>query len=528
MARADDGTGKGAESGDGSYSGAYSGASDARLTELLRADTASAYAALQELRARHRPAVLAHARLCTTSESAARQLAAQAFTLAARETARGIDPGVPWRHRLLLLAGRVAAGWARDERAAGLEAGLLLVLNSAPPGGPVPPLCGPFRSLPARTQGLVWYGIVEQEPADRTADFLGLTHEDVVYGVEQALQAMAQACLKSRLAASDDPQCGDFRRLIEESVRPDHPRVSADLHTHMAHCGHCSTAHEELSALRDNPRATLADGLLPWAGTAYVTEEGANPDAHARRGLNTRPSSAAWPPPRTVILASAVALGVALAPLLVLLLSPDDASTQSPVSSQQAVGSTVVPPPPPPVTVTATVSATPSPSATSRRPSPKPSPTRTKTPRPKPPTPKPSPTHPPDGTFAQVVNVASGLCLDIRDGYMEKGTDVVTAPCDSSRTQRWRVDSRLDVLQSYADPDFCLDSRGDVDRGVGIWECDSVYGYNGDNLRFTVDDDGVIRPAIAIATAVTPAYGESLFLERLSGGAEQRWRAGTS
>ncbi len=56
-----------------------------------------------------------------------------------------------------------------------------------------------------------------------TATFLGLTREDVVHGTEQALQAMAQACLKSRLAASDDPRCGDFRRLIEESVRPDTP-----------------------------------------------------------------------------------------------------------------------------------------------------------------------------------------------------------------------------------------------------------------------------------------------------------------
>ncbi len=80
-----------------------------------------------------------------------------------------------------------------------------------------------FQSLPSRTQGLVWYGVVEQEPPAVTATFLGLTREDVVHGTEQALQAMAQACLKSRLAASDDPRCGDFRRLIEESVRPDTP-----------------------------------------------------------------------------------------------------------------------------------------------------------------------------------------------------------------------------------------------------------------------------------------------------------------
>jgi len=126
------------------------------------------------------------------------------------------------------------------------------------------------------------------------------------------------------------------------------------------------------------------------------------------------------------------------------------------------------------------------------------------------------------------VNVATGRCLDVRDGDFEMGTDVITAPCSSSRTQRWRVDSGRGLVQSAADPDFCLDSRGDVDRGVGIWECSSVYGGNGQNLRFTVDPDGVIRPAIAIETALTPYGGDGLSLRPLDGGAEQRWRAGAS
>lgn len=136
------------------------GASDARLTELLRADTVTAYAALLELRARHQPSVLAYARLCTAGESAARQLAAQTFTLAARETARGVDPGVPWRHRLLLLTGRSAAAWAGDERAAGLDPSVLLLLNTAGPGGPVPPMLTAFESLrpaPRASSGTAWW-----------------------------------------------------------------------------------------------------------------------------------------------------------------------------------------------------------------------------------------------------------------------------------------------------------------------------------------------------------------------------------
>ncbi|GGJ24451.1 RICIN domain-containing protein [Streptomyces brasiliensis] len=496
-------------------------ASDARLTELLRTSTATAYPALRELRVRHHSRVLDYARLCTATESAARQLAAQTHTTAARETARGVEPRVPLRHQLLLLTARSAATWAADERVAGVDPGLLLVLNSSGnPGGPPPPLLPAFRTLPSRTQGLIRYGVVEREPAERTAVFLGLTREDVTYGTPQALQAMAQAVLRSRLAASDDPRCGDFRRLIEESVRPGNPRYSPDLQAHMGHCPHCTGAYEDLTALRDDPRTVLAEGLLPWSGTAYVRDEGAVTVPESRTAHRS------WPPSRRLVLASA-ALGVALAPLLVFLLT-------RPGSSGPGSAAATVLPSSPPVTVTTTATVSPSPSPSTASPSPSPSPTRTSHPPrtsapPKPtPTPKPAP-RPPGGSYAQVVNVATGRCLDVRDGDFAKGTDVITASCSSSPTQRWRVDTDRGVLRSAADPDFCLDSRGAVDRGVGIWECASVDGRNGQNLRFTVGSGGVIRPAIAIGTGVTPdGGGDGVALEPLDGGARQQWRAGAA
>ncbi|MGJ5755393.1 ricin-type beta-trefoil lectin protein [Streptomyces puniciscabiei] len=531
-----DGTGTGGTEAGGTGTGVeYEDAPDARLSELLRSPTATAYPALQELRRRHHPAVLAYARLCAAGESAARRLAAEVLTTAARETARGVDPAVPLRHRLLLLTARLAAGWARDERSAGVDPGLLLVLNaSGLPEGPTPPLLPAFRSLPSRTQGLIWYGVLEAEPQHRTAAFLGLSGVDVAYGTPQALKALAQACLRDRLAASDDPQCADFRRLIEEAVRPDGPRHSPDLDAHMARCPHCTAAFEDLRALRDAPRETLADGLLPWSGAAYLragdppAAPGA-PDAPGNHGAHGAPGASAvrpsWPPRRRVLLVSA-ALGVALTPLLVFALTPAHTDDQQPTAATPA---------PPPVTVTATVSVTPSPSPSptkspsSRPPSPTPSPSRPAThpPHTQKPTPTPTPSFAPPGTsFAQVVNLATGRCLDIRDGDLSQGNDVVTAPCSSADTQRWRFDTYLGVLRSAADDRFCLDSRGSTDRGVGIWTCDSVYSDNGDNLRFTIDPDGTIRPDIAIETAVTPDGGHDVSLEPLDGSGEQRWRAG--
>ncbi|MFF7974172.1 ricin-type beta-trefoil lectin domain protein [Streptomyces sp. NPDC007905] len=504
-----------ADAGDG-----HADTPDTRLTELLRAPTSTAYPALQELRRRHHPAVLAYARLCAASESAARRLAAEAFTTAARETARGREPNVPLRHHLLLLTARLAAAWAVDERSAGVDPALLLVLNSSGlPEGPTPPLLPAFHTLSSRTQGLIWYGVLEEEPMERTAAFLGLSRADVSHGIPQALKALAQACLRHRLAASDDPRCADFRRLIEEAVRQDGPRRSADLDAHRAQCPHCTAAFENLTALRDTPRQALAEGLLPWGGTSYIRQAEPVPVPTAPQLTRNRPAQ------RRYVLASA-ALGVALAPLLVFLLTSPDAPDRPPAAAT---------PTPPPVTVTATVSASssPSPSPTPSRTTKSPSPARTThrptTPPPPRRTPSPSPTFsPPGSAYAQVVNLATGRCLDISDGDLSQGNDVITAPCDSSATQRWRVDAGLGVLRSAADSDYCLDSRGSTDRGVGIWDCDSVYGRNGQNLRFTVDPDGTIRPAIAIETAVTPDGGDGVALEPLNGGSGQRWRAGAA
>jgi hypothetical protein len=346
----------------------------------------------------------------------------------------------------------------------------------------------------------------------------------VAYGVEPAFKALRQSLLRTRLAASGNPRCQDFRRLIEESVRPDKPRYSADLHAHMVHCVHCATAYEELSQLRDAPRTAPAEGLLPWGGTAYAMgdADGHGAGGGPAPGVDRRPS-------RHLTLA-ATAVGVALAPLLGYLI------TSGGSGPARAASSTIRPPAPPPVTVTATVtvSLTPSPSPTPTTKSPSPAPTATpahsKPKRPASPKPEPKPpaAHPPNGTYAQVVNAGSGLCLDIRDGDMGLGTDVVTAPCTSSPTQRWRVDTARGVLQSEADPGFCLDSRGSTYRGVGIWECSAVYGPNGRNLRFTVDSRGVIRPCIAPDHAVTPYGADTVFLLPDRGGDAQRWKAGAS
>ncbi|MGW1030004.1 ricin-type beta-trefoil lectin domain protein [Streptomyces sp. NPDC002577] len=511
---------------------------DARLTELLRANAPAAYPALRELRRRHRPAVLGYARLCGIGENSARQLTAQAFALAAHEVKQGAEPRGTWRHHLLQHVLRVARAWSADARCGRLAPGLLARLDAAAgagagssdPYGADRVVQTAFRSLPIRLQGILWYGVVDDEPDPNTALYMGVSSAEVARLKDSALNAMRRAWLNSHLTRYGDTRCRGYGRLIEEAVRPGYARHSADLHAHLAECTCCSTAYARLAGLRDTPREVLAEGLLGWGGAEYAGRGvayaggggGKACGAGVAYGRSRRACRAGRAGvrghPQRLVLASAC-MGVALAPLLVMLLSSD---------SEPAGRGAMLPQPP--VTVTATATATVSASAS-------PPPTMSASPTTTPPPPSPtrtnSPTPPPPGAhFTQFVNAASGLCLDIRPyAYPRNGTDVVTTPCTSSPTQQWHVDADRGVIQSYAAPAYCLDSRGDADRAIGIWTCSSIDGPNGINLTFTVDTRGTIHPAIAPARAVT-AYSEqpgSLLIQLSARGrAEQRWTAGAA
>ncbi|SDL19042.1 RICIN domain-containing protein [Streptomyces indicus] len=512
----------------------HAGLSDAELTALLGRDTATAYPALRELRLRHGAFLTPYARLCTTDDAAARRLVSQALSLAAEEAARGVAAPGALRHHLLLLVHRAARAWAGDERAARLSAQFT-------PGEDEPPvLLGALRTLPVRTQAVLWYALVDGEPDDRVAVFLGASAGDVRAARDTCLGALRRAFLRTYLARHGEAQCQGYARLIENATSPENPRHSADLEQHLADCPCCRRAHTQLRSLAGAPRETLAQGLLPQVGAGYagVRPEARGPAARAVRGraahrapapdsaaqpLRTRNASVnsstpppSWLPSRRVMLGSA-ALGIAVAPLLLFALTsgdPDEGHGRDDVA---------LPPAPVPsatVTVTASPSAspspTPSPTKSSKSPKkPAPSPTR------KPPAPQPALQ---DGRFTQVVSAGNGRCLTVEDGDFRNDTDVVAEPCGPSDTQRWRLDANRGVIVSHADPDYCLDTRGDTYSGVGIWKCSSLD-RGTRNLWFTVDASGTIRPVIQLDHAVT-AHGSQVSLEPVSGAADQRWRAG--
>ncbi|MER5440997.1 RICIN domain-containing protein [Streptomyces sp. NPDC002790] len=535
--------------------GVHATAPDHRLVALLRADAPAAYQALGELRGRHRHALLAYARVCANDPDSARQLGAQAFARAAREVARGVEPRGSWRHHALLLVHRTAAEWAADERRALLAPGLLGALGR-PDAHRAPALLSAFHTLAPHAQTLLWHSVVDGDSDAATGIAIAVPARDVAQARGAALDALRDACLAARVARAQGTHCRGYGRLIEEATRPGRPRGTADLDSHLARCPSCTAAYLALTALRDDPRRALAEGLLPWGGTDYLLTEAPAPPAAAPRRHRAKPPTradrrparrarrraarnhtAVRATPMGFALASA-AVGVALVPLLILTLTegrPDLSAVG------QGMGATPSTPPPVRVTVTATTTATTTTTTTATATTTArstetvtvPPPSRAEpTPKPSSSTHEPKPPRflPPGEDYAEVIDVASGLCLDVSRTPMADGDDVVAAKCDRTGSQQWRVDAARDVIQSAANPDFCLDNRGDTDRTIGLWRCAAADGANPENLAFSIHGDGSIRPATDRATALTPLDDGTFRVgqRKFHGGDEQRWRAGKS
>ncbi|MFG2191349.1 ricin-type beta-trefoil lectin domain protein [Streptomyces sp. NPDC048639] len=523
------------------------GTPDAELTRRVQAGAPAAGPAMRELHRRHMPAVLAYARLATRNEESAKQLGAQAFARAEAETCRGDDPEGPWGHHLLLLVRHLAAAWVNDGREGRLAPGLpdwiagaeRLPHDTLEPG-PSPVLRAAFDGLPLRTRGLLWYGVVEEEPVAEVALLLGVVETSVAELRPPALDAVRQAYLQRYAEEAGDATCRRFQRLIEAATRAGGGQCEEHLDGHLAQCPGCVRAIEELDALTADPRAALAGSLLGWGGAEYLAvcpprgftgpatvrpERPAAAAAPVTAGAPVGRSGGAgerWALPFILVAMAAVAISA------VVLLTPDAADREP-----EGIGGEVPPAVPAPRTP-----SVPAPTAATSRPPDRATPTPSRTRATGAPTPtrtapaSPSATAPPvlAGTFASVVNAGSGLCLDVESPEFEKRPDVVTAPCSGSPSQQWRMDEQ-GLVHLRADPDFCLDAQGSTEENLGIWPCNPIEGDQPQNLVFTADPSGTIRPLIAPDFAVTPqdeVPGGKVGLRPAGGGDGQRWAAGSS
>ncbi|MEV6399308.1 hypothetical protein AB0M39_31730 [Streptomyces sp. NPDC051907] len=339
-----------------------------------RPDHSPARRALDELRRRHRAAVVAYARLLCPLGTDADELAAAAFDKAVDPEHAPLDQHV-WRISLLEAVGQTAFDWVASGRGDALFESFRRFAEAArePAGGPVRPPAGTaapavadtalvlsvFRRLRPRHQVTLWYATAESEPAEHIAVLLGTVASAVPALTSQARRQFREICLDEQLSASTDSDCLLYARLLSLAVRQaEQPQpLLSDFATHLAHCPRCTQTYRVLHDLEPTLQTLLPNAMTLWRGADY---------AAARRRAAAQDGSTARRTPRKagrIRRALPIAVGVAAAlTAAVVSTTDDDARTDARrVDHARQADARPVPPP--------TTSSSPPPTPTSASPS---------------------------------------------------------------------------------------------------------------------------------------------------------------
>ncbi|WP_420590168.1 phosphatidylinositol-specific phospholipase C domain-containing protein [Bacterioplanoides sp.] len=126
--------------------------------------------------------------------------------------------------------------------------------------------------------------------------------------------------------------------------------------------------------------------------------------------------------------------------------------------------------------------------------------------------------------FKTLINKASGLCMDVKGGNSNPGTDVWQWPCDGGIAQLWYYNSLTKRMYSKIAHDRCLDNRGQTHNGggLGIWRCDDpnienlLFNWDGTYLKNIQSDQIAVD---AFGTAAESVIGQWTF----HGRENQQW-----
>lgn len=278
-------------------------------------------------------AVLSYADLCTAGSSAARQLAAEAFSAGIREAreaeaitfrSAGRRPARLPRIPLLLTAVRnTAAAWEESGQGHKLDPDLRLWLNSdkaARFAGP--PLQRPLalrglRDMQEPDAALLWLAEVEALPQAVVARRLGLDPATLAEELTQVRGVFRDRSRRNHLDTPMDAHCRSYARLLDAVTRSTAADTPGDLSRHLATCVNCAEAAACLRLHGGGLPGALAGGVIGWGGLAYL--ERRRRAAEVRLGAG-RPESAeadAGPPNPGAHKARVVRNGLLVAAVLV-------------------------------------------------------------------------------------------------------------------------------------------------------------------------------------------------------------------
>ncbi|KOU17371.1 hypothetical protein ADK52_31730 [Streptomyces sp. WM6372] len=540
---------------------------DLQLCDAIRTADPAAPSAETELRRRHGPSVSAFVRAAAGSDRVSAQRAADRVMDQFLGMLAATTDAVERPPRLSLLelvsgapsrVGSAPSGAGPDERA-GRPAGGTPGASTDSADVPLGPglrsvVRKGFITLSPRTQAVLWHSVVEREPDEHVATITGDRPDAIPDLAHRTLAACRDAFLRVHLQARPTPHCPAYARMLDAAAGRADVRGNPDLTRHVDGCPGCAAALRGLVALCDTPGPLLAGSLLGPAGPRYLaaaTRTGRHPDDEDTLSLPVATAAGGRPEPTSGGRkpfafvrrpAGRVLLGVAAVLITMTALAvvvPAAGGPEPPAAARTQ---------PPRVPVEAGGAGSPAPSVSRPRPSTTASPDHSPSTSPSAtgpspgggPTPSPTPTAEAAtndpvqpfraSSFVPAVNSATGLCLDVRGGTFANGVDVITARCRAGApVQQWRLDEK-GLLRNAANPGYCLDARGSAGDGVGIWSCSAFGRAEGNNLVFSTDATGRIKPRIAPGYAMTSGSGEPgapVTFGRTGPAAEQRWNEPT-
>ncbi|GAA4687311.1 hypothetical protein GCM10023347_48620 [Streptomyces chumphonensis] len=454
--------------------------SDTELTEAIR--TGAEQAAVAELYARHRSAVLAYARTCCRDAHTAEDLAAEAFARTLEAVRSGGGPTGPWRPYLLTVVRRTAMAWATTARRAEVTEDVEQWEHAVPHthDGEEFTLRGEeddlvlrgFRALPERWQAVLWHTVVEGESAQQVGTMLGLSASGVWSLAERAREGLREAYLSEHAhSPRASAECRRHSPAMAAAVRRGRRTAGRRLDRHLVECRSCRRAFRDLTELNSRLRVVLPGAVLLWGAEKYVSSyAAAAATAAGSGGAAAGGSVVAAGLPAAQLAGASLAVVTAVGALVyVAVPQGTDAGRADPPAVSEA-----------PTRPGAGRAAAP-------------------TPAPSAPTPDTSPSSVPTSvsTFALAEPVrastsvpaapdertrlridSTGLCMEIPGGSREVGAQPREAACSGASHQEWDVtpqEKRRRVMLRNVGTGLCLSHTGTTTPGAPVRQaaCDS-------------------------------------------------------
>ncbi|WP_129305507.1 sigma-70 family RNA polymerase sigma factor [Streptomyces sp. L2] len=506
--------------------------SDADITAAVREGDDEA---LTELYRRHQPAVLAYARICCRDPDTAEDLTSEAFARALQAVRAGSGPELAWRHYLLTIVRRTAAGWADTARRTELSpdfAGWLAAIPEGPEAESSEErvlrledrdlMLRGFRALPERWRAVLWHTVIENEPAAQVGSLLGMTASGVASLAARAREGLREAYLSAHAErGTASAECRHHAALLGAAVRRSGRHTSRVLDRHLAQCLPCRQALEHLTDVNERLPTALPVGLLLWGGPAYVAARCAGADATAAavagHATLAGPKSLWSRAKVSAPMGAALATAVVAAGLGGFALLPQEQDNRSaPPTVPSARHADLAPSAIPSSGSDASSSPGHRPGKGSRRPTASTRPSRSGPPPSRRPTVMAQPKRPAGDTSRRLRVAITGGCMEIEGGRAVDGLQPHEAACDGSARQHWDVlvvtgdvndDGLLHVQLRNGASRLCLTSSGlaTKDAPVAQHACDS----DDDLQDWAVVDD----TSRGVASFVDTSVGAFLGLE---------------